>query len=262
VVILHGLLGNAGNWQRQARALAAEHRVFTLDLRNHGRSPHAPSMDLSALAADVREFMDAQGLESAALVGHSLGGKVAMTLALETPARVSRLAVVDIAPTTYTSNSLAAIVTALQGLDTEAIADLKDADARLAEQLPDAAVRAFLLTNLKAVPSGYAWRVNLDGIAAAVPEIRGWPAALAAAAYAGPTLFVAGARSDYIRATHYARIRQQFPAAMLVQVLGAGHWVHAEKSESFLAALQPFLAGNDVPVHEGLAHVPLTEEDV
>ena len=234
VVLLHGLFGSARNLGGAARALASAHRVVSMDLRNHGDSAHAPGMDYATMAADVVETMDAAGLPAAAVVGHSMGGKVAMQLALTAPARVTRLVVADIAPVAYASHfgGFARAMLALSpGLARSA------ADAALAPDVPDPAIRSFLLHNYRPTEG---WRIGLAEIAAALPRIETWHEETAT--YAGPVLFVTGARSDYVLPAHRPAILRLFPAARFVAIKDAGHWLHAEQPEAFNATLGAFLA--------------------
>ncbi len=240
VVLAHGLFGAARNFGAVQRAVAATRRVIALDMRNHGESPHAPGMDYDTMAADVVETLAALGALPCVAVGHSMGGKVAMRVALTEPDAVTRLLVSDIAPVVYApaSADYAAAMAALpltEGLTRAA------ADAFLAEPVPEKSVRAFLLQNL-AFGDRPNWRIGLSEIVAAMPDIGGWPALPEGTVYAGPTLFVAGARSDYIRPEYRAIIRALFPAARFVTVKDAGHWVHADNLAGFLGVLEAFLA--------------------
>jgi esterase len=240
VVILHGLFGSARNWGTIARRLAERHRVLALDLRNHGASPWTKSMGYRAMAADLRAFIERRRLAPVALVGHSMGGKVAMTLALETPDLVERLAVADIAPVRY-APALGAYVEAMRGIDFGRATRRAEVDARLAERVPEAGIRQFLLQNLVHEGGGLRWRLNLETLGAAMPELSDFPDFPEGAAYAGPTIFVAGARSDYVQPEHRAAIRRLFPKASLVRLRDAGHWIHAERPDAFLETLLPFL---------------------
>ena len=234
VVLLHGLFGSARNLTGLARALAASHRVLSMDLRNHGESAHDPAMDYPAMAADVAETMDVHGVPRAAVVGHSMGGKVAMRLALEAPNRVSRLVVADIAPVAYPSH-FGEFTRAMQAVPPEATR--AEADARLAPDVPDAAVRGFLLHNFR---PGSGWRIGLGEIAAALPGVETWPEH--AGSFAGPVLFVTGARSDYVLPEYRPAIMRLFPAARFVAIRDAGHWLHAEQPAAFNATVSQFLA--------------------
>ena len=236
VVILHGLLGSGSNWRSIARRLAQTHRVYTPDLRNHGDSPHADGMSYPAMAEDLRAFLDGQGLDAATLIGHSMGGKVAMRLALETPARVQRLVVVDIAPTVSQHDHLP-VLSAMASLDLGRVRRRADADALLAGTLPDAGLRQFVLQNLASTPSGFAWRVNLAAIEAGMADLLDFPVEPDAPPYPGPAQFIRGGLSDYVTPADEVVIRELFPRAEIVTIEGAGHWVHAEQPARFLAAL-------------------------
>ena len=240
VVVLHGLFGSGGNWGAIQKRLAARHRVIAPDLRNHGASPHAAPMDYPAMAADVAEMLAARDARPATVLGHSMGGKVAMALALAQPDLVSRLVVADIAPVAYPPG-LRGYVAAMQALPLHAGLTRREADAALAGAVPEAGIRAFLLQNLRFEGDAPAWRLGLPEIAAAMPVIEGFPEF--STPYAGPTLVLAGERSNYIRPEHHARFRALFPGARFATVPGAGHWVHAENPAGFLALIEPFLAG-------------------
>jgi esterase len=239
VVLLHGLFGSAGNLGAVQRPLSRRFRVLSLDLRNHGASPHAAEMSYPAMARDVLETLDARGIGTAALVGHSMGGKVAMAAALVAPERVSRLAVADIAPVSY-SPHFRDFAQAMLAVDLSPGLTRGSADAALASAVADPRVRGFLLQNLRpgAQP---AWRIGLREIAAALPAIEGWDPPQGRP-YGGPTLFVSGARSDYVRPEHRPAIRALFPAARFVAVKEAGHWLHADNPAGFTAVLEAFLA--------------------
>ena len=234
MVLLHGLFGSARNLGLLARALAASHRVLSMDLRNHGESGHDPAMDYATMAADVAETMDALGVPRAAVAGHSMGGKVAMELALQAPDRVSRLVVADIAPVPYTSH-FGAFTRAMMAVPPTATRN--EADAQLAPDVPDAAVRGFLLHNFR---PGLGWRVGLAEIAAALPQVETWPGT--GGVFTGAALFVTGARSDYVLPEYRPAILRLFPAARFVSIKDAGHWLHAEQPAAFNATVTPFLA--------------------
>lgn len=238
VVLLHGLFGAAANWGAIQKALSASHRVIALDLRNHGQSPHARLMDYATMAADVAETLAALGALPAVVIGHSMGGKVAMALALGDPGAVARLVVADIAPVAYPP-ALRGYVAAMQGIPLAPGLTRRDADAALAAAVPEPGIRGFLLQNLRfdgAVPY---WRLGLDQIAQAMSDIEAAPPG---GQYPGPVLVLAGARSDYIRAEHHALFRALFPTVTFAVVPGAGHWVHAENPAAFLGFVTAFLA--------------------
>lgn len=239
VVLLHGLFGAARNFGAIQRALASQFHVIALDMRNHGASPHSAEMGYSTLASDVIDTLAALEIRSAALIGHSMGGKAAMAAALIQPTVVGRLLVSDIAPVSYEHGN-SRVAEALKSLPLTEPLTRSQADAALSESVADPAIRAFLLQNLQfgMLP---AWRVGLDQIAASIPDLEGWPPL--SGRYDGPVLFVAGARSDYIRPEYRPVIRGLFPHARFVTIKNAGHWVHADNPAGFLAVVEAFLGG-------------------
>lgn len=239
VVILHGLFGSGRNWAGIAGRLAETCHVIALDLRNHGASFWAESMSYAEMAADVLAFLDARGLARVALLGHSMGGKVAMCAALRRPERVARLIVADIAPVAYPPGHLA-YVEALHRLDLDGLKGRAEAERRLAPAVPDRDTRLFLLQNLVREDGRFRWRINLTAIARDLAGLAGF-APPPRARYEGPALFVTGARSGYVRPEHREAIRHLFPHAHLVTLREAGHWLHAEQPEAFLRTVQPFL---------------------
>lgn len=239
VVLLHGLFGRGRNLGAVQRALAGRFHVITLDLRSHGDSPHAPGMDYDTLADDVDSTLDALGVGPAAVIGHSMGGKTAMRLALRHPARLTRLCVADIAPVAYSPRN-APVIAALRAVPLTPGLTRADADSALARAIDDPGLRAFLAQNLVLGVNPH-WRIGLDHIAAALPDLEGW-APVDGIAWPGPTLFVAGERSDFIRPEHRGDIRALFPAARFVTLRKAGHWLHADNPSGFLGVVEAFLA--------------------
>jgi len=242
VVLLHGLFGSSANWGAIARHLAARYRVLAPDLRNHGQSPHHPDNSYPAMVEDVLGLLDAQRLDAATLVGHSMGGKVAMHLALHHPQRVQGLVVVDMSPVSY-GHDFEAVLEAFRAVDLAEIGGRADADAQMASRIAGSGVRAFLLQNLVKRPDGWAWRMNLGALAAAQAQITGFPAQPAGAAFGGPTSFVYGELSDYVTPAYEPDIHRLFPNASLCPVANAGHWVYADQPQGFLDCLQAFLRG-------------------
>ncbi len=242
VAILHGLFGSGRNWRSVAQHLAARHRVLTFDLRNHGASPWADGMSYDEMVEDLRASFRARGLDRAALLGHSMGGKVAMLMALLHPDEVDRLVIVDIAPAANPPNLLA-YIRAMRAVDLRGVTRRAEADAALAGAVPDPAERAFLLQNLIIDENAARWRLNLEAIERGFPQIVGFPDLPAGTAYRGSVLFVAGDRSNYIQPEHEPGIRRLFPKARIIHIKGAGHWVHAEQPQVFLQAVAPFLSG-------------------
>lgn len=242
IVLLHGLFGRAQNLATLGRRLAAHARVVTMDLRNHGASAHAPGMDYKTLAADVMETLSALSIPQAALLGHSMGGKTAMAAALMSPSRVTRLLVADIAPVAYDHGN-AAVATALQTIPLRSGLTRAEASGYLAQAVPDPAVRGFLLQNLQPGDQPV-WRIGLREIASSISDIESWPAFPPGTQYDGPTLFVAGERSDYIRPDDRTAIDALFPHARVVTLPGAGHWLHADAPEAFGDLAEAFLSAH------------------
>jgi esterase len=236
IVLLHGMLGSSRNWQTAGRDLAANRRVFALDLRNHGLSPHADTMAYPSMVADVLAWLDAQAIGPVELVGHSMGGKVAMLLACRHPGRAARLVVVDIAPKAYSWPERRQEFTAMNELDLATLKSRADAEARLAARVPGWAERKFLTTNLERTPEGWRWQVNLPAITAALPELEGNPLG-AGDRYAGPALFIAGERSGYMKPGDRDPILGHFPSARFEVFPGSGHTPHIEAREAFVKAV-------------------------
>ncbi len=239
VVVLHGLLGQARNFGAVQRRIAGGRRVIALDLRNHGASPHGMGMTYPEMALDVAETLAGLGVGACAVIGHSMGGKVAMMLALTRPDLVARLLVADIAPVPSPPR-FAPIIAAMRGLDLRDGMTRGEADAALAGAVPEAGMRGFLLQNMRfgGVP---AWKCGLEEIAAGLGEVLDWPAV--AGRYEGPALFLGGARSDYIRAEDRGVIKELFPRARMAVLRDAGHWLHADNPEGFVAVVEAFLGG-------------------
>ena len=246
LVFLHGLFGSSDNWQTLARRFAEPDEGFgesrtciLLDLRNHGRSPHLDAHGYAEMAADVAQFLADNWIHEAAVLGHSMGGKVAMTLALAEPDLVSELVVVDMGPQAY-KRGHDEIFRAMRRLPLTQNRSRGELDALLRADVPEAGVRQFLLKNLRREREGYAWKLNLDVIERDYPRIL--EAVTAEAPFEGPALFVRGAESGYVRDGDWPGIQALFPAAELVTVAGAGHWVHAEQPEALYGAVRGFLS--------------------
>ncbi|TDU82297.1 pimeloyl-ACP methyl ester carboxylesterase [Kribbella voronezhensis] len=239
VVVMHGLFGSGRNWMTAARRLASAHRVYALDLRNHGTSPHVDTMSYPEMAADVQETIADLGTGPVALIGHSMGGKTAMVTALQYPEVVERLIVVDAAPVTYPP-AFVEYAKAMRSADLSNVHRRADVEAQLVDAVDSPGTRAFLLQNLILDTEGARWRPNLPVIEAALPQISGWPEDLTGS-FDGPTLFVYGGKSDYVQQDHRATIAAYFPTAQYAEIPEAGHWVHAERLDDFLTTITPFL---------------------
>ena len=247
LILLHGLFGSLENLGGIARRLQDTWQIHALDQRNHGSSPHTDTMDYPAMADDVIAYMDNQGIERASLLGHSMGGKVAMQVALKAPERVEKLIVADIAPVNYKPRH-DAVLDGLKSIELSGVRSRQDADKLLAEFVDMPSTRQFLLKNLERIPREeqdedgpmFRWRLNVpvidacyDNLARA-PEGRG--------PFRGPVLFLKGEESAYIQQKHQDEIQTLFPAAELRIIKGTGHWLHAEKADTFAALCRRFLA--------------------
>lgn len=247
LILLHGLFGSLENLGGVSQRLQDRWQIHGLDQRNHGRSPHSRTMDYPAMAEDVIAYMDEQGLEKVSLLGHSMGGKTAMQVALSYPGRVDRLVVADIAPVGYKPRH-DAILEGLSALDLRGVSSRKEADAALAEHVELPMVRMFLLKNLERIPederSGadmlFRWRLNLPAIKACYDRLAAAP--VADRPFEGPVLFVKGAESAYIQSKHRPEIERLFPGAEIAEIEGTGHWLHAEKADEFASVCRAFLA--------------------
>lgn len=238
ITLLHGLFGQGRNWTTVAKALADEFRVTMVDLPNHGRSAWTDDLSYQHTAAAVAALLSTQD-EPGTVVGHSMGGKVAMVLALNHPQLVARLCVVDIAPVSYPNLSgFAGYVAAMRGLKLAELDTREQADAALAPAVPDPVTRAFLLQNLRRDRvHGWRWQLNLRLLGDHLPALGRWPV-VDAPPYRGPVLWLAGARSDYVTSAYGPAMRALFPRTQLVTLKDTGHWVHAERPDIVVAALR------------------------
>ncbi|QNG39135.1 alpha/beta fold hydrolase [Geodermatophilaceae bacterium NBWT11] len=271
VAFVHGLFGQGRNWTTIARRLADPteagpgHRVTLVDLPNHGHSPWTDRVDYVDMAELLAELLASWG-EPVTLVGHSMGGKVAMQLALRHPELLRALVVVDISPSTYPetggrtddpdeeASPFAAFIAAMRAIDLDALATREDADAALRTAVPSDMVRGFLLQSLvRDGSSGWRWRLNLATLGRDLGVLRGFPEPPPGAVFPGPVLWIAGADSTYVLPEDRARMDELFPAVRLVRVKNAGHWVHSEAPEVFTEAVRRFLDG--VEQRHGLAQV-------
>ena len=205
LIILHGFFASSRNWRQVAEKLAASFHVYVLDMRNHGASPHHPLMDYPAMAADLLLFMDTQGLTTASLLGHSMGGKVAMWFALNHPERMDKLIVADIAPVSYT-HCFNDLIQALKALPLHEISNRKQAELLLASAIPELGYRQFLLQNLVLKDGAYCWRIDLDIFYRMAPNIIAFPGVEHITPFTGKTLFLAGEDSGYVKADDCERL--------------------------------------------------------
>lgn len=242
VVFCHGLFGQGKNWTQVAKALTADHRALLVDMPNHGRSEWTDDVGYAAAADQVAELLDPA--DPVALVGHSMGGKIAMLLALRHPELVERLCVVDVAPVAYThASEFARYIDAMTGLDLGSLQRRQEADAALAHAVPDPGVRSFLLQNLRRDDRGWTWQPHLALLRRELDVIGGWPeeALEGLAPYDGPVLWIGGSRSSYVRDEHAPTMDRWFPRNRRVTIKDAGHWVHSEQPEVFREVLGRFV---------------------
>jgi pimeloyl-ACP methyl ester carboxylesterase len=237
LIIAHGLFGSARNWGVIARRLADTRNVIAVDMRNHGASPHNPAHSYPDLAADLAQVITHIGAP-VDLLGHSMGGKAAMQLALTNSALLRRLIVADIAPVAY-SHDQSRHIDAMQSLDLASISQRAQADALLAPLVSDPALRAFFLQSLDLRTSPATWKLNLSGLRDQMDLIIGWPETTGR--FDGPTLFLTGANSQYVQPEHRPKIQAQFPKARFAKLADAGHWLHAEKPREFEETVRAFL---------------------
>jgi esterase len=240
LLIAHGLFGSARNWNVIARNLATCRDVVVVDMRNHGSSPRYPSQSYADMAADLARVIGHLGAP-ADLLGHSMGGKAAMQLALTQGGLLRRLVVADIAPVAY-AHDQSQHIRAMRGLNLDGMTTRVEADRRLALMVTDPGLRAFFLQSLDLkADGGPAWRLNLDVLEAEMAAIVGWPDT--PGRFEGPALFLTGSDSAYVTAAHRGPILLQFPKARFAKLIGAGHWLHADKPREFEATVEAFLRG-------------------
>jgi esterase len=244
LIILHGLLGLSDNWVSFGRRIADEgFEVFIPDQRNHGLSPHSDVFNYLALTDDLLEMIDAHALEKPILLGHSMGGKVAMRFAIENPDLVKRLQVVDISLKAYGERPYHRnIIQAMKSVNLHGITDRKDVDTQLKERIKPIRIRQFLMKNLYWKEKGQlAWRINLDGIEQNLDQM--FDAIDTKNTYNRPVLFIRGGDSDYILPEDFTQIRRNFPHAEIITIEDTSHWVHAEAPEKFYQLSSGFLTG-------------------
>ncbi len=242
LVVAHGLYGSARNWGSLSRAFARRRETIAVDLRGHGESPRAYPLSYAAMAADLGALIAREAGGVADVLGQSMGGKAAMTLALTEPRRVRRLIVGDIAPRRYENPQQAEYARAMLGLDLASLPRRSEADKLLAEAAPESSVRAFLLSNLVGTQAeGWRWRSDLRGLLEAMPQILGWETPAGVRPFEGETLILTGGDSGYVRPEDREGILALFPRARFQSLPGAGHWLHADKPTEFREAVEAFL---------------------
>ncbi len=241
LIILHGLFGLSDNWATHGRSLGEFFHVMIPDLRNHGQSPHSDVFDYPSMKEDILEFIEEKGSGEVNLLGHSLGGKVAMMLALENPQIVKKLIVADISPGSYPPNlEHLQLLNAMLSTDLSIATSRSDIELQLATKIKSQRLRQFLLKNIYRAERGrFEWRLNLPAISANLPLVM--EGIETAGIYPGPALFIRGGKSDYIKENEFEKIRDRFPNAILKTIENAGHWLHADAPAEFLEIVLAFL---------------------
>ena len=240
LIIMHGIFGMLDNWHSFASQLGQDFRVFTIDHRNHGRSPHSDSFTYEDMVGDLLEFISDRQLDRAHLIGHSMGGKVAMHFALKHPEKIDRLCVLDIGIKYYPPRH-DYIFQALCNIDIASFESRNDIDEYLSDQIHNFAIRQFLIKNIRRAPDGsFSWKMNLPVIRKSYEAITEWIPT--GQAFDGETLFIRGANSSYILMDDWPGIREIFPRARLETIGGASHWLHAEKPYELLKLIRNFLS--------------------
>ncbi|MFW5720975.1 MAG: alpha/beta fold hydrolase [Bacteroidota bacterium] len=252
LIILHGLYGSSDNWVSIGRKLSENYKVYILDQRNHGKSPHTPQHNYKLLKEDLLEFMDKQSIDKAIILGHSMGGKTAMFFAVDYPERINSLIIVDISPKSYNdTNSIqllshSTIINSMYKVDLSKVKTREDIDKILSQTISSKRVRQFLLKNVNRTKDNrFAWSINLESISNELENIMDGLNIESFKKGAGitgfPVLFIKGEKSDYIETSDKTVIETIFPFAEIETIPDAGHWLHAEQPEIFLKTIQKFL---------------------
>jgi len=240
LIILHGVFGSSDNWMTIGRELASDYHVFMLDMRNHGQSFHSNTFDYPSMVSDVENFMLAQGISKCFMLGHSMGGKVAMNFAVNHPELLSKLIIVDISPRSYPIHH-DNILSGLSSIDLGSLESRVDADKQLSKFVSEKSIRNFLLKNLaRDEDNRFVWKLNLPVIRMNIERVG--VGLSGEKKFTGETLFIKGSQSDYIQASDYELIEHRFPNSSIKTIEGAGHWVHAEQPERFLEIVNEFLS--------------------
>lgn len=244
IIILHGLFGSSRNWHFIAAKLSKTHLVYSLDLRNHGQSPHSDIMDYPHMARDVLDFIEQKisqnNFTSINMIAHSMGGKTALWLALNNPQLIEKLVIVDIAPLSY-PHDFDNVLNGLQSIPLQTIKSRQDADQYLAKSIKEKSLRQFLLQNLQWKEEKYQWRLNLHAIGQSIPQITGFPDTSDVKPFPKRVLFIGGGQSDYLNKTNQQLTRKLFPYASFSIIKSAGHWLHAEQPKLFQHLIEVYI---------------------
>lgn len=238
IIILHGLFGSSDNWLSIAKVLSEKHKVYTIDQRNHGQSPHSEEWNYEVMADDLKQFLQQHQIEQPIIIGHSMGGKVAMQFAVENPELLEKLIVVDIGPKEYSVHH-EVILEGLNSIQLDKLKSRGEADKQLAQFVPDMGTRQFLLKNLARTTEGFRWKINLPVIENNIEQIG--TGLQTSDQFEQPTLFIRGGNSNYIQDEDQQVLKHHFPYYSLETIKNSGHWVHAEKPKDFLEMVQAFI---------------------
>ena len=246
LLILHGVFGSLDNWLTLGRQFAETYRVFLIDQRNHGRSPHDSTMNYTALADDLHHFIEEHQLKNPLLIGHSMGGKVVMQYALTYPNTYEKMIVVDISPRKYNVSHHEAILNGLKAIDVENLTSRDEADKKLEHYIEEEGVRLFLLKNLARTKDGFEWKMNLPILEKSITKIgsavtKNKNVDTAVDFNEKPALFINGGQSRYVQEKDISTITKYFPNAHIHTIHQAGHWIHAQAPEDFFKVVMNFL---------------------
>lgn len=239
LIILHGVFGTSDNWQTFGKAVSAKYKVYLVDLRNHGNSPHSDTFDYPSMAEDLKEFIEEHHLDKPMLMGHSMGGKVVMSFAVAHPDSFEKMIIVDIAPKYYPPHHQK-ILEGLSAVKIDTVESRKEAEEQLSAYIDDTGIRQFLLKNLKRADNGqFAWKLNLSVVKEKIDNVG--LALDTDAETKKPALFIRGDQSEYVLDEDKEHIRKLFPLAQIITIKDAGHWIHAEQPEALYEAVTRFL---------------------
>ncbi|MHC1776739.1 MAG: alpha/beta fold hydrolase [Lentimicrobium sp.] len=249
LIILHGIFGISDNWVTLGKRLAEKFSVYIPDLRNHGQSPHSPAFNYTAMADDLLEFIEEHELKKPMIIGHSMGGKVAMTFAQEYPEMVEKLVIVDISLRKYPGRNVHFdMINAMMAVNFEAVSTREEVELLLESSIPDKRIRLFVMKNLyRKTRHTFDWRLNLPAISSNMDYI--FEGVETNGTYNGPTLFIKGGKSDYIIVDDFPMIYKKFPAAKIQTIEGASHWVHADSPGELCKLFSMFL-GKECSIQE------------
>lgn len=244
IIICHGLFGNQRNWLSLSKRLNIRtgRKVITYDAVNHGTSSHHPEMSYIDMAHDLVNLMKKLKLKKSLLIGHSMGGKTVMSASLLAPGMVEKLVIVDIAPTISSSLSESyGYMKGMKKIDLSVVKTKRDVENEVKKFVPSSFVVSFLMTNLLIDGGGLRWRVNLDALIENYHYIHGFPEFDQDSIYNGPSKFIGGGKSKYLREVDYPLIKRRFPQSDICHIPGAGHWVHSEKPTEFIEITSKFI---------------------